>query len=230
METTKRPRFTSNRMLEVLTEIQILCRRRKFLPTNYCKKQPSVWHFTRVLIEKGVLIKIKGQYKWIGVDANEQMAKDVIYKVNEYNRKNKERFRARNEIIEKVSTETIQFPPSEVLPELELYKPIKEDLVDIQEDYLSALKDLKEDLDEANAKISIFRVQNKELFTNNSLLLDTKQDLKKQLAEYELDISELLKENGELKYQIDKMQEVRQEKKSKQRKVKFLGITIFKID
>ena len=61
-------------------------------------------------------------------------------------------------------------------------------------------------------------------------MLNTKQDLKKQLAEYELELSELLKENGELKYQIDKMQEVREEKKSNPKKVKFLGITIFKIE
>jgi len=60
--------------------------------------------------------------------------------------------------------------------------------------------------------------------------LRTIGDLRKQLAEYELEVSGLLKQNAELKYQIDKMQELRQEKKSKHRKVKFLGITIFKIE
>lgn len=230
MEITKKPRFTPNRMLNVLNEMHTLCKRRNFFPNIYVQKQPSVWHFTRALRKNGVVVKVYGQYKWVGGEPNNEMANSVLEYVREYNRTNREKREVEIQNTRKSIPEMIDFTTSEVLPELEFYEPIKEDLVDIHQECLSALKDFKEDLDEANLKIASLKEQNKELFTNNSLLLDTKQNLKKQLAEYELEVSNLLKQNGELKYQIDKTQEVRQEKKSKQRKVKFLGITIFKID
>jgi hypothetical protein len=230
MEIRKKQKFTPKRMLDVLNEINILCNKNEFLPKNYCKKQPSVWHFTRVLIKMGVLSKVNQEYIWNSGEPNIQMAKHVIDLSNQYYKNKKEQYRAKIKNTQKLIPETIEFPTSEFPLELERYEPIKEDLVDIKEDYSSALKDFKEDLDEANAKISILRVQNKELFNNNSSLLNTNKDLEKQLAEYELEVSDLLKGNGELKYQIDKMQEAQKQKKSKHRKVKFLGITIFKIE
>jgi len=121
----------------------------------------------------------------------------------------------------------------------ENFRSLLDDLVEYRNDN----EQLREEVKIQQSTISSLEENNQRMFFENLQLkteidkikdekvkVRANKDLEKQLAEYELDISELLKENGELKYQIDKIQEVQKEKKSKHRKVKFLGITIFKIE
>ena len=193
-------KFTPVRMLDVLTEIKILCKRNEFLPKTYCKKQPSIWHFTRVLIQKGVLKKEKEQYKWIGGEPNVEMAKAVIDSVNEYNQIKKVERESKIQNTEKFVAESIEFSPFDNVIE-SIEQPIES-------------------------------------------LSYTIKDLKNLLQDYEFEISDLLKENENLKHQIHEIER----KKSKSfdenfeqikqlivekpisRKVKLLGITILKIE
>lgn len=192
MKTIKR-RFTPVRVLDILTEIKILCKRNEFVPKTYSEKQPSVWHFTRALIKKGVLLKERGEYKWTGGEPNIEMAKGIIDFINEYNRRTREEYKAKIEKIKNATPEPIDFQPFNDLQMLQFEEP--KTVVEISEEYS-----------------------------------DTIKDLKKQIHQYELDISELLKENEHLRYLIHQTQEAREEKKSTPKKVKFLGFTILKIE
>lgn len=243
-------KFTPVRMLDVLTEIKILCKRNEFLPKIYCKKQPSIWHFTRVLIQKGVLKKEKEQYKWIGGEPNVEMAKAVIDSVNEYNQIKKVERESKIQNTEKFVAESIEFPTSDILVTSSNndVEPIKQPFENLA---YAINKHLKKEIDNANLKISFVEKENRKLIDDNNSnihriasILYEYENLKKQLEDYEFEISDLLKENENLKHQIHEIEH----KKSKAfdenleqikqlivakpipRKVKLLGITILKIE
>jgi len=202
-------KFTPVRMLDVLTEIKILCKRNEFLPKTYCKKQPSIWHFTRVLIQKGVLKKEKDQYKWIGGEPNVEMAKGVIDSVNEYNQ------------IKKVERESKVQNNENVVVEIPMTNQ------ELMTSYYS---------------------ESKEFQLKNYQLQEQILAIKKELEDYEFEISDLLKENENLKHQIHQFLKIKSKpfdeifeadieqkkelvlEKPIPKKVKLFGITILKIE
>ena len=193
-------KFTPVRMLDVLTEIKILCKRNEFLPKTYCKKQPSIWHFTRVLIQKGVLKKEKEQYKWIGGEPNVEMAKAVIDSVNEYNQIKKVERESKIQNTEKFVAESIEFSPFDNVIE-SIEQPI--------ESLSYTIKDLKKQLEDYEFEISD--------------LLKENENLKHQIHEIEHKKSKAFDENLEQIKQLIVAKPI-------PRKVKLLGITILKIE
>lgn len=193
-------KFTPVRMLDVLTEIKILCKRNEFLPKTYCKKQPSIWHFTRVLIQKGVLKKEKEQYKWIGGEPNVEMAKAVIDSVNEYNQIKKVERESKIQNTEKFIDESIEFSPFDNVIE-SIEQPI--------ESLSYTIKDLKKQLQDYEFEISD--------------LLKENENLKHQIHEIERKKSKSFDENLEQIKQLIVAKPI-------PRKVKLLGITILKIE
>jgi hypothetical protein len=102
MKTTKRP-YTPVRVMDMLTEIKILCKRNQFVPKNYSEKEPSIWHFVRVLVAKGVLSKKHGVYKWVGGEPNFEMSKAVMEQVQAYAKAKTEESRLRKKNTQKFS-------------------------------------------------------------------------------------------------------------------------------
>jgi chromosome segregation ATPase len=128
----------------------------------------------------------------------------------------------------------------------ENFRSLLDDLVEYRNDN----EELKEEVKIQQSTISSLEENNQRMFFENLQLkteidkikdekakgfnqesyISANKDLEKQLAEYELDLSDLLKENADLNHQIDKMQQVQEEKKSIPRNVKLFGITILKIE
>jgi len=197
-------KFTPVRMLDVLTEIKILCKRNDFLPKNYCKKQPSIWHFTRVLIQKGVLKKEKDQYKWIGGEPNVEMAKGVIDSVNEYNQ------------IKKVERESKVQNKENVVVEIPM--TIAEQLTGIIgiDAEIEIQKKLKEEISQLKKDNELYQG-----FIKN--LLDKNADLEIELENIKV------KKSKSLNQKVEEIKTLPIEKPAP-KKVKLFGITILKIE
>jgi hypothetical protein len=238
MKTTKRP-YTLVRVMDMLTEIKILCKRNLFTPKSYSEKEPSIWHFVRVLVAKGVLSKINGTYKWIGGEPNFEMSKVVTEQVQAYGKaktkesllrkKNTQKFsdslNATN-IMESLDVQEIEYPKEDTIQKGEnIFKEIPMTIQERMTDYYSLSKELE---------------------LKNSQLEEQILAIKKELEDYEFQISDLLKENENLKHQIheifgkkskslnQKVEEIKtlpiEIEKPAPRKVKLLGITILKIE
>jgi len=197
-------KFTPVRMLDVLTEIKILCKRNEFLPKNYCKKQPSIWHFTRVLIQKGVLKKEKDQYKWIGGEPNVEMAKGVIDSVNEYNQ------------IKKGERESKVQNKQNVVVEIPM--TIAEQLTGIIgiDAEIEIQKKLKEEISQLKKDNELYQG-----FIKN--LLDKNADLEIELENIKV------KKSKSLNQKVEEIKTLPIEKPAP-KKVKLFGITILKIE
>jgi len=197
-------KFTPVRMLDVLTEIKILCKRNEFLPKTYCKKQPSIWHFTRVLIQKGVLKKEKDQYKWIGGEPNVEMAKGVIDSVNEYNQ------------IKKVERESKVQNKENVVVEIPM--TIAEQLTGIIgiDAEIEIQKKLKEEISQLKKDNELYQG-----FIKN--LLDKNADLEIELENIKV------KKSKSLNQKVEEIKTLPIEKPAP-KKVKLFGITILKIE
>jgi hypothetical protein len=197
-------KFTPVRMLDVLTEIKILCKRNDFLPKNYCKKQPSIWHFTRVLIQKGVLKKEKDQYKWIGGEPNVEMAKGVIDSVNEYNQ------------IKKVERESKVQNKENVVVEIPM--TIAEQLTGIIgiDAEIEIQKKLKEEISQLKKENELFQGFIKNLINENTNLEIELENIK-------------AKKSKSLNQKVEEIKTLPIEKPAP-KKVKLFGITILKIE
>lgn len=202
MEVTRK-RHTPENMLRILREIEDLCDKGQLVP-KYCRPEiPAIYNILMVLIEKGVVSKKIGKYTWIGGNPNIYMAKEVI----------KENQKYQFQLLEK---------------RVEREKNTQNYLKSLNSKNVMESSKLEEIQYETNIEFLIEKEP--EVVDKQEEYLEVIQDLKKQLNEYEIELSELLKENENLIYKIDKNQQVREQKKSNPRKVKFLGITIFKIE
>jgi hypothetical protein len=227
MKTTKRP-YTPVRVMDMLTEIKILCKRNQFVPRNFSEKEPSIWHFVRVLVAKGVLSKNLGVYKWIGGEPNFEMSKAVMEQVQEYAKARKEESLLRKKNAQKLVAEHIEFPTLD-----DVTTPIEQPIETIKEkpivNYKKITKELQKEIVSLHSKIQSIETENEshllkirsiENFAHQNVQLriigekNTAQLIKyenyvKQLAEeiseYREKISALSFKNKELEKQLNEI-------------------------
>jgi hypothetical protein len=255
MKTTKRP-YTPVRVMDMLTEIKILCKRNQFVPKNYSEKEPSIWHFVRVLVAKGVLSKSHGVYKWVGGEPNFEMSKAVMEQVQAYAKAKKEESLLRKKNTEKFIAEKIEFPPIE-----NIQKPINESIKNELEPIESSdkVRNKNKLLREENNNIKAELKKQKENFRSLLNELVERKDIilvkEKEIKNYLSTISSLEQENQRMffenlsltqkvnninsktNYSVNEnlQQEIEEIKtlpieKEAPKKVKLFGITILKIE
>jgi ribosomal protein L9 len=233
---TRIRRFTPVKIFEILTDVKNLCEKNEFLPKNYCKKEPSIWHITRVLVKKGILVRKNNEYIWESISPNMEMARAVIKEYLSYAKFMKEQRQENHKTKkEKFVAEKIEFLPLNdnlvaERPIENLQKPF--DLLEHFE-YVNKIKTENEQL----------MLENLELKANiNNLFIDLqKKDseierrgkilhkFENELNDNEEEISDLSTSYKQLKKQIEQIKTLSIEKPTP-KKVKLFGMTILKIE
>ena len=154
MKITKRP-YNVVRIMDMLTEIKILCKRNQFIRKNFAEKEPSVSQFLRVLMIRGIMAKNKSQYKWIGGEPNYEMSKSILDEVQEYMKVKKQQSLLRKKNTQTFVAESIDFPPFENIQE-PIEKPISiEEPIGNEKPIEDKIRNKNKLLREENNKIAI---------------------------------------------------------------------------
>lgn len=86
-------RFTPEVTLEMLKELKKLVDDKKFTPENFKKKYPTFYNFRKFIFSKGLMSQQYGIYKWISIEPNIYMAKELLALYLNYTKENNARYR-----------------------------------------------------------------------------------------------------------------------------------------
>lgn len=215
-----RKRITQELLLNVLIEAKKEMDANTFNSYLFRAQHPTWGVLNPILVEKGVIQKVHSNYKWITIDANIHMAREVLVlyrkriETNYAKRMGKESSELNNtisfeELVKEAKTVMSVEPEVKINPSEECYRLAKiisenEELINIQKDTI------------AN--------QNEKLSNQFSYI----SDLEEIMEDYKKDIDTLEKEFTELKKSINNQNNLYIKPNSK--KIKVLGIPLYSVE
>jgi len=215
-----RKRITQELLLNVLIEAKKEMDANTFSSYLFRAQHPTWGVLNPILVEKGVIQKVHSKYKWITIDANIHMAKEVLVlyrkriETNYAKRMGKESSKLNN---------TISF--EELVKETETLIGVKPEPIKTPLEECDRLAKIIADNEE------IMDIQEKTIVNKNKKLaeqLDYISDLEELMENYKQNIDTLEKEFVELKNSINNQNNLYIKPNSK--KIKVLGIPLYSVE
>jgi chaperonin cofactor prefoldin len=158
-------RFTPEVTLEMLKELKRLVDDKKFTPEDFKIKYPSFYNFRKFIFSKGLMTQQFGICKWVSIEPNIYMAKELLLLYNSYIKDNNARYR---ENVKRKKLENKDFPKilvdienKEVKKEVE--KEVEKEPIFVDVEPFAITKHI------ANLELENEKLKNRIEFLNNEL-------------------------------------------------------------